>query len=320
VRQMSKASRTQRLTISAADTDESTRAFYAEALAGLGHNVTVVEKADGVANALIAPEPDAVLVELAPPDKACRVLKQVRNALPSAFIAAVATECTDETGDRALRAGADAVLLKPMPVGTGPKTLAGILRAGVERRQIAGETEGATAALAGAKEDLARLGLIDGSTQAYNDRYLDRRLQEEVSRAKRYGRPLSIIGVDVDDFRDYIEAHGTSMGTLLLRQVVSVIQYGTRMPDAVCRREDDQFVVILPETELTNAVTVGEKVRRAVADFKFAKGGTQPLGHVSVSVGCAGLDEETADADGLTDACVSALLEAKGRGKDNVRW
>lgn len=309
-----------RLTVAVAESSDATRRFYTGPFAELGHDVTVHDEPAKAGDALAQSGADAVLIELAPPDEALKTLRHVRRALPDVVLGAVIASFSDDLAEKALGAGADLLLLKPNPVGRGPRSLAHQIRQCLQLRQAVAESARASAELARAREDLATMGLVDPATEALNDRYLDRRLKEEVSRGRRYGRPLSLLIIDVDDFRAYADRQGDAMGTLLLRQLAALLRFGTRLSDAVCRREADEFAVILPETALTNAVTVAEKLRRAVADFSFTGGEEQPLGQVTISIGCAGLDETTSESGSLVEAALGALSEAKARGKDTVCW
>jgi diguanylate cyclase (GGDEF)-like protein len=296
----------------------------AAALAGEGVAAHVVDAAALEPPGPLAAEGDAYLVDLGAGEAAPRLIRRLRMGAPGAFIAAVQSGASDdEVTAFAVEAGADTVLGSPFPVPDGPKTLTALLRTGLDWRRPASALDDVALArqqLQSMRDELSRLGVVDPATQAYNDTYLARRLEEEVGRALRYRRPLAFLAVDIDDLEVYSEANGSQMTALVLRQVVSLAKYGTRLADAVCRRSDGGFAVLLPETNLSNAVGVAEKLRRAVADFKFAKDGCQPHGHVTLSIGCAELTIETLDADGLLEGAAGKLAEAKRKAGDTVAW
>jgi diguanylate cyclase (GGDEF)-like protein/PAS domain S-box-containing protein len=112
---------------------------------------------------------------------------------------------------------------------------------------------------------LEQLSLIDPLTGLYNYRYFIQRLDQEVHRLERYPKPLSLLRVDVDNFRSYNDAYGHDEGDELLREIGRILQDKSRKTDVVCRYAGDEFAVILPETGVAGAVRIAEDIRDAVA-------------------------------------------------------
>ena len=114
--------------------------------------------------------------------------------------------------------------------------------------------------------DVEHLALTDGLTGLYNHRYFYDRLAQDVARAKRYGLPLSLLMIDIDDFKSYNDAHGHRAGDGLLRELGRVLRAQTRQQiDLVARYGGEEFAVILPSTGVAGATRAGERLLDAVA-------------------------------------------------------
>jgi diguanylate cyclase (GGDEF)-like protein len=166
-------------------------------------------------------------------------------------------------------------------------------------------------------ETLTELVALDPLTGLYDYGYLWDRLEQEVQRAKRHGRALSIVMLDIDWFKRYNDQYGHLWGDIALKEIASILQGISRRSDVVARYGGDEFLMILPETPLDGAAAIGERAREMVAQHVF-KGKTDEMVAMTVSVGCAttfdgqmGAREMVARADG-------ALYEAKHLGKNQV--
>jgi diguanylate cyclase (GGDEF)-like protein len=128
---------------------------------------------------------------------------------------------------------------------------------------------------------LARQAITDALTGLANRRRCDEVLAREVSRAERYRRALSVLMLDVDNFKRYNDRHGHLKGDMLLRVIASLLREQLRASDLAARYGGDEFVILLPETNLTRAAAVADKLRAALA----AAFGTDE--GVTVTIGCA---------------------------------
>ncbi|MBR9980463.1 MAG: diguanylate cyclase, partial [Desulfatitalea sp.] len=134
-------------------------------------------------------------------------------------------------------------------------------------------------------EKLKRLSITDGLTQLYNSRYFYNQLKIEIDRTSRYQRPLSLLLLDIDNFKDYNDNYGHLEGDKVLVRLGQVIRSCLRKMDSAYRYGGEEFTVILPETEGDEAATVAERIRSAVqADRFYPKGEDNPLS-ITVSVG-----------------------------------
>lgn len=168
-----------------------------------------------------------------------------------------------------------------------------------------------------ANMNLEHLTLIDDLTQAYNRRYLFRKIEEEVHRAQRYGQALSCIMLDVDDFKQVNDRYGHAQGDVILKQLVEVIQKVIRRSDILVRYGGEEFVILLPQTEGGGARVEAERIRRTVREHTFL--GIEPLLPLTLSQGIASYPsnsiEKAADILQLADR---AMYQAKQGGKDAI--
>jgi len=118
-------------------------------------------------------------------------------------------------------------------------------------------------------ELLEELSITDGLTQLSNRQHLMNRLDEEISRASRYGTELTIILFDIDDFKVVNDTHGHLMGDEVLVRISQIIKENIRQSDIVGRYGGEEFMVVLPQTSVEEAFTVGDKIRVAIEAERF---------------------------------------------------
>lgn len=171
------------------------------------------------------------------------------------------------------------------------------------------------------KETIERQATMDGLTGLYNHRFFWERLRDEVSRARRYGHPLSLLMLDLDDFKLVNDRFGHPVGDELLRAVGSALQTQIRQGvDCAARYGGEEFAVILPATESEledGAVTTAERIRHAIAGLRAPLADPAWRG-ITVSIGVATLPLHAETAEDLVAKADRALYAAKARGKDSV--
>jgi diguanylate cyclase (GGDEF)-like protein len=167
------------------------------------------------------------------------------------------------------------------------------------------------------EEDLRRLAFTDAQTSLFNHRHFQGQLEEEMSRAQRYGRPVSVILLDIDDFKAFNDRYGHPAGDRLLRDVSHLLKENLRTVDIPARYGGEEFVIVCPETQRDQAVALADRLRATIAETGFEDEDGRPV-HLTVSVGVASspLDAQTKSA--LVDAADKALYEAKRTGKNRV--
>ncbi len=165
---------------------------------------------------------------------------------------------------------------------------------------------------------LQELSLRDSLTRAYNRRYLDDRLQSELSYARRHGTDLSLLLLDIDHFKTVNDRFGHPAGDAVLKLVAASIQRMLRPEDTLARYGGEEFVVIARGTSLRNAQILGERIRKQIREIELEVG--QGLVKVTTSVGVASATTQAVydSAAEMLAAADEALYEAKSHGRDLV--
>lgn len=173
----------------------------------------------------------------------------------------------------------------------------------------------AVAGLSQLRRTQAQLRLLathDPLTNVLNARAFSNELSQELGRNRRYGRPLSLIYLDLDDFKTVNDAHGHATGDAVLRLVADAMRSAVRQADAVGRLGGDEFAVLMPETEGMVAHAAATRLASGIRTvFRGTPSVTASIGVVSVTGTEAGTDELIRKAD-------QAMYEAKRAGKDRV--
>ncbi|MBK7859511.1 MAG: sensor domain-containing diguanylate cyclase [Archangiaceae bacterium] len=160
------------------------------------------------------------------------------------------------------------------------------------------------------------LTLSDEHTGLYNSRFLISTLERETERAQRFARPVSVLFLDIDEFKQVNDTRGHLVGSAVLKALGKVLLDAVRSVDSVCRYGGDEFAVLLLETHLERARVVAERIRHAVAGHEFVIEG-QPV-RVTVSVGYAAFPEHGKTARELLRAADTAMYAAKAAGRNAV--
>jgi len=167
------------------------------------------------------------------------------------------------------------------------------------------------------REALQHQAVRDPLTGLFNRRYMQETLDREVSRALRYGHPLSTIFLDLDHFKIFNDTNGHDAGDALLRALGGLLQSRLRVEDVVCRYGGEEFLIILPEAALEAARQRADGLRadiRALAVRHY----DQILGGVSASMGVASMPEHGTTGEQVIRAADRALYQAKQAGRDCV--
>jgi diguanylate cyclase (GGDEF)-like protein len=171
------------------------------------------------------------------------------------------------------------------------------------------------------RERLRLAGLTDSLTGLYNRRHLQHRLAQEVTRAQRYGQALSCLFVDADHFKRINDHHGHAAGDQVLVALAQRLRARLRASDLPTRYGGEEFAVLLPETDLSNALLLAEQIRAAVASTEVTVASAGTI-RVTVSIGVAELDpgEQQRDAgEAMLRTADRAVYQAKADGRNCVR-
>ena len=164
-----------------------------------------------------------------------------------------------------------------------------------------------------------RLSQTDDLTKLHNARYLRQFLLNEIRRARRYGSSVAALFLDLDDFKRVNDAHGHLAGSHVLMEMAAVILSSIRDTDAVARYGGDEFVIVLPDTEIELAGTVAERIREKIAHHRFNAGRNLKLS-LTASFGVAAFPEHASSPQQLIAAADTAMYEAKAAKKNCIRF
>lgn len=162
------------------------------------------------------------------------------------------------------------------------------------------------------KKRAEELAITDRLTGLYNRLKLDEVLTYEIAKAKRYHTALSLIIIDVDHFKSVNDTYGHQVGDTVLKEVSNTLRTATRGPDIVGRWGGEEFLIILPNTNLAGALSAAEKIRTAIEEYPFSV-----VGKKTASLGVSEfLVEETEDS--FIERADQALYRAKTGGRNQV--
>ena len=179
-----------------------------------------------------------------------------------------------------------------------------IKRRGVEKRLLKSE------------EIYKKLSITDDLTQLYNSRYFYKKLKEEINRLIRYKHPLSLLLIDIDDFKKINDRYGHLKGDKVLKMVGTVIQDCLRRTDSAYRYGGEEFTVILPGTGIEAAMNVAERIRKRFETQDFSLITNETL-NISVSLGASQFKPEE-EMEVFVKRTDDALYVAKQKGKNRV--
>lgn len=162
--------------------------------------------------------------------------------------------------------------------------------------------------------------VTDELTRVPNLRYFHQVFKNEIERARRHQRSLSLLMLDVDLFKQYNDAHGHEMGNVILREVAQALKENLRPGDTLARYGGEEFAVLLVEADREQAEAAAERLRKAIETCRFPGQETQPGGKITVSLGGACFPRDAEVAQGLIEKADQALYSAKKAGRNRVHW
>ena len=163
---------------------------------------------------------------------------------------------------------------------------------------------------------IEELSYTDSMTGLYNYRFFYKRLTEELTRAKRHRRKLSLVIFDLDEFKSYNDRFGHQVGDEILRQLSGYTKSIVRSIDVVCRYGGEEFCVIMPDTDREEVEMFVDRLREEIADYIFKIDNLSRSPRITASVGAAVFPEDADTVDRLIYCADMALLEAKKQGRN----
>lgn len=300
-------------TVLVADDSAVIRAVLRHHLEEEGYRVVAAVDGPGTIEMMRLHQPDMVLLDIVMPGLDGReVLSRVKadEALQDTPIVFLTTRTGSDEIVAALRAGAQDYLKKPFEL---PELIA---RVGAAVR-----TKRLQDALRQRSAELEAVTRTDALTGVFNRRHLEEELGRFVRLANRHGDSVAVVLLDPDSFQRVNDTHGRDAGDAVLREFTRRVQAVVRAEDILGRWGDavegqaggDEFLLVLPQTDIDDAWVVGERVRSAVAAAPFSVGNRQI--EITVSGGCSAAMESPA---GLVRTAEAALERAKKAGRNRL--
>jgi diguanylate cyclase (GGDEF)-like protein/PAS domain S-box-containing protein len=166
-------------------------------------------------------------------------------------------------------------------------------------------------------EQAEELASRDSLTGLYNHRTFYSLLSEEIARAQRYNRPMSLLMLDIDHFKRINDTYGHQAGDAILKGLSDILVKQARTIDIVCRYGGEEFMAILTETDATAAMIIAERLRLTVEHQRFDIGDQRSIA-MTVSIGVVAYPQQACSPEGLVKAVDTALYAAKGSGRNRV--
>ena len=284
--------------------------------------VTGVQTADNGQAALDAfrnDRPDIVLLDALLPDidgfDVAKLMRAQEVGQDWSAIIFLTSMSKDEDLARGIEAGGDDYLMKPISEVVLQAKVRAMRRLVEMQRALVDVTH----QLNTANRELQRLSTTDGLTGIANRRLFDELLQHEWRRCARVKKPLSLIMLDIDYFKQYNDTYGHQMGDMCLKAVAGqVVRSASRPGDLAARYGGEEFALVLGETDMDGAKWVANHIRQHVAELKL-KHASSAFNYVTVSCGVSSVvPNEKLAIETLLKSADHALYLAKREGRDRV--
>jgi two-component system cell cycle response regulator len=293
------------------DDEKSNVELITEALEREGYVVTSASNGEEGLHKLKAWGPQLILLDINMPGmNGLKTLENIRKMPDHDYIAVIFVSANLTTEDIVigLDQGADDYLVKPFRI---PELLARV-RAKIRIKNLHDQ-------LRRAMKRLEEMVDTDELTGLFNMRSLYQKLDVELVRAKRYRKHISCIMMDVDDFKSVNDTNDHLFGSWVLTEIAKVIRENTRAIDIAARYGGDEYLLILPETDLPGAERLAERMRKTIENSPFAQG--KQKAELTASFGIASIDCSKKEILGkeFVRTADHMLFEAKKAGRNCVK-
>ncbi|MBL8863841.1 MAG: diguanylate cyclase [Planctomycetes bacterium] len=305
------------------DDDPRVRRLLEHHIVGGGYRVVTAPEGESALRAVLEDAPHILVTDwLMPGMGGGGLLRSLRSMDIGRSIYTIVLTARDEEQQviEAFESGADDFVAKPYNPRVFMARIAAAHRTVALQRQVQRDRERRAA-------QVVEMGLMtrrlhaaahtDVLTELPNRRYAMQRLEHEWTDALRFDRPLSVLVVDIDHFKDVNDRHGHDVGDDVLRSTAATLRAHTRRADVVCRLGGEEFLVINLNSDGRGAGMCAERLRRAVESNLVRSRGFE--GRVTISIGLASRGEGIATLHELLKAADEAVYAAKSAGRNTVR-
>lgn len=234
------------------------------------------------------------------------VVREVKAVSPNTGVIVVTPRATIETAIESIREGAYDYLTMPFTAGTLEVSINRVL----EYRKLLEESK--------EKEHYKKLATEDGLTKLNNYTFFRQFLGIEVEKSLRYGYPVTLLMIDVDDLKAYNDNQGHVEGNRALAKIGEILKEFVRRADVAARYGGDEFALILSNTPKSEGQMVAERLRHLVEQNIFRGEESLPRKKMTISTGVATCPEDARSPEELISRADQALYEAKSKGKNAV--
>jgi two-component system cell cycle response regulator len=289
------------------DDEEIMREFLREVLSDQGYEIDLASSGKDAVEKMAIHEYDLVLTDIVMPELDGLGVVAAAKDLPYDVDVVVMTGYASmETAVESMKLGANDYITKPFNIDQ----IRIIVKNAIEERALKKRAEEG--------EFYKELSRKDGLTDLYNHRFFHQLLDTEISRAERYDRVVSLLMIDIDNFKSYNDTHGHPMGDVILRQLANLLRQSSRSCDYVARYGGEEFAIIAPEAGPDAAGRMAQRIRVAVEEAAFEGEEIMAGGRLTISIGVASFPVQASGKSDLVEKADRALYRAKALGKNRV--
>jgi len=310
VRDLSRKLRKEEAEILIVDDDANYRETVADLLEDEGYKVMKVETGTAAIEEVKKKFFDVVLADFKLADTTgLELAKKIKEIDKDTYVILVTGHASLETALKAIEMREEIYGYVLKGEGRDPRQLKWTIKSALREQSLARDKMKAESELRRANKRLEELSITDDLTGIFNRRNFYEKLSQEIARADRHKRPVSLLMFDVDHFKSYNDTHGHLAGNRILERVGRIVSEEIRETDCGFRYGGDEFTLILPETSKENARVVADRIRKAFEKCKFDE--------TTLSIGIAQYDLES-DLDILIKHADEAMYKAKNQGGNRI--